>query len=132
MVTRNQIKREQIIDLTDSARNNSTPVVRNLDVNPVTGARTYTTAEDRSLFRDPERDSNNPIFIMTTSEDKGQSHPEPYTPPEIEPQDEERLENMGATIHDSTTYYPASRQSISKRSMTPQEIADERGYYYRP
>lgn len=142
MVTRTQKysnrfpKKENIIDLTDTSRNNKMPVVRTLEVNPITGERTYTTAEDRSLFRDPESnqdsDNNNPIFIMTTGEDKGQAHEQPYTPPEIEPQEEERLESMGATIHDSTTYYPASNMSVSKRSQTPQERAEERGYHDFP
>lgn len=134
MVTRNQKysnrfpKKENIIDLTDSAKNNKTPVVRTLDVNPVTGARTYTDTDSAigdSTFDNDDNDNSIPIII--TGEDKGEN-PEPYTPPEIEPQEEERLEAEGATIIDSTTYYPASKMSISKRSQTPQERADEMGY----
>jgi hypothetical protein len=73
-------------------------------------------------------------MFMIASEDKGESypHPQPYVPEDIEPGYEEQLEAHGATIIDSTTYFPASRQSLSKRSMTPQEHAEQRtgtGYY---
>lgn len=132
MVTRNQKysnrfpKRDNVIDLTDSSRQNSTPVVRELDVNPITGCRTYKVLSADAAAAAANDNEDVPIFI--TGEDKGQSHPEPYQPPEIEPQDEERLEAGGATILDSTTYYPASNMSVSKRSQTPQERAAERGY----
>ena len=128
-------KKRNVIDLTDTARRNHTPVVRNLDINPVTGARIYantTSAEDRSLFRDPEKNSQaGPTFIMA-GEDKGQASPEPYIPEDPEPQYEEGLEATRATIIKSETYYPASKTTITKRSMTPQEIADERGYSIFP
>ena len=119
MVTRTQKysnrfpKRENVINLIDTGRNNITPVTK---VKAAIDSGNNSTNYDVL-----------PIFI--TGEDKGQSvHPEPYTPPEIEPQEEERLENLGATVLDSTTYYPASKISISKRSQTPQERAEERGY----
>ena len=122
MVTRNQKysnripKKESVsvINLTDLGRNNSMPATKLKAV-----VDTGSTSNDVP-----------PIFM--TVEDKGQSHPEPYMPPEIEPQDEERLENEGATILDSTTYYPASKISVTKRSQTPQEIAEERGYAFLP
>jgi hypothetical protein len=70
------------------------------------------------------------IFFASEDQSKGPSHPEAYQPPEIEPGYEEHLENRGATLIESTMYYPATKTTVSKRSMIHDEIADERGYHY--
>ena len=72
----------------------------------------------------------NQIFI-TVNEDKGSLYPEPYQPPDPEPLYEEQLEATGATIIKSETYYPKSGITTNKRSMTHDEIADQRGYVTR-
>jgi hypothetical protein len=41
---------------------------------------------------------------------------------------EERLEAEGATIIDSTTFFPASNTRITKRSQTPEERAEQRTF----
>jgi hypothetical protein len=68
-----------------------------------------------------------PIYIA--QEDKGSSYQEPYQPTDIEPGYEEHLENTGATIHSSITYYPASKVTTNKRTMTPEERRNEYTYY---
>jgi len=77
-----------------------------------------------------ERDSQMDFVVDTVPENKGLQSPEDeydekYNP---EPMEDERLEMEGAHIINSTTYYPASNTTITKRSLTPQEIAEERGY----
>lgn len=136
-------KKEKVINLTDSGRRNNIRVVRDLQDDGTYRLRQVNW--DGSLIpEDNPQDPNaigaaegqqanglqSPVFIA--QEDKGSSYPQPYQPPEIEPSYEEHLENTGATILDSTTYYPASKTIVSKRSMTPQEIAAERGYTQYP
>jgi hypothetical protein len=70
------------------------------------------------------------INIIDEDREKGQgtSMPELVDP---DGQYEEELEAEGATVLNSTTYFPASKTTISKRSMTPEERAQERqGQYY--
>lgn len=105
------IKRERVIDLTDIGRNNTMPVVREL----------------RSLSDQPV--SDNVINFVNEDRDIGHS-----VSPDLQDPDgsyEEQLEAEGATIHESTTYYPASGTTITKRSMTPVESLahKEREYY---
>ena len=115
MYKRSSIKRERVIDLTDIGRNNTTPVVRELrslnDLPPTQADAIDFVKEDRDIGTTNKQspnlqDPDGPFF-------------------------EEQLEAQGATILDSTTYYPASKISITKRSMTPEESAAERaGQYY--
>jgi hypothetical protein len=132
-------KQDKIINLTDSHRRNSTPAIRQMDisVNPVTGTHTYTPTSRRRNPTNPNdmlSDSGSTTTFMIVPEDKGDglsTSKEQYQPPptDPEPNADELLEAAGATILDSTTYFPASKQSLSKRSMTPAEHAAERGYY---
>jgi hypothetical protein len=116
--------KEEIIDLTDIGHNSSMPVIRELDQDPVTGLVTMRSATDPPKQGGAFNDT--PIHFV--EEDKGQGYPEPYTPPDPEPEADERLEMEGAFIINSTTYYPASKTTITKKSQTPAEIAEERGY----
>jgi len=133
-----QEKRDRIINLTDSGRHNHTRVVRDLQDDGTYKLRAVNwdgslipeeNPEDPNSLGATEGDMQPSIYIA--HEDKGSSYPQPEQPPDIEPGELERLENSGATIIDSTTYYPASRTTVSKRSMTHDEIADERGYLTR-
>jgi hypothetical protein len=133
-------KQDKIVNLTDIGRHNHLRVVRNLQDDG-----TYRLREvnwDGSLV--PEENHQDPnsigaaegstepqMIFAIASEDKGSSYPEPYQPPEIEQGYEEYLENRSATVLNSTTYYPASNITTHKRSMTHDEIADERGYVTR-
>jgi hypothetical protein len=120
------IKREEVIDLTDTGQNNTMPVIRELDQDPVTGLVTM-----RSII-DPDKNSafNNDSPVQFVVEDRhGSAYPQPYTPEDPDGGYEEKLEAEGAFIIDSTTYYPASKTSITKKSQTPAEIAEERGYH---
>ena len=55
---------------------------------------------------------------------------EPPTPPRTpDGQFEEQLEAEGVTILNSTTYFPASKQTVTWKSKTPAEIAQEKGYF---
>jgi hypothetical protein len=118
-------REEEIIDLTDIGHNNSMPVIRELDQDPVTGLVTMRSITDSPTKNNAFNDT--PIHFV--EEDKGQGYPEPYTPADPEPEADERLEMEGAQIIDSTTYYPESRTTITKKSKTPAEIAEERGYH---
>jgi hypothetical protein len=113
---------EEIIDLTDIGHNNSMPVIRELDQDPVTGLVTM-----RSLTDPPKNNAFNdtPIHFV---EDKGQGYNESYTPPNPEPEADERLEMEGAFIINSTTYFPASNTRVTKKSQTPAERAEQRTY----
>jgi hypothetical protein len=71
------------------------------------------------------------IGFIPDDRNKGNTYPEPYQLPEIESGYEEGLEAGGATVIVSSTYYPASGVTISKRSMTHDETADERGFLFR-
>jgi hypothetical protein len=75
------------------------------------------------------RDSSQESIIETVPQDRGitiaEDEYEKYNP---EPMEVERLKMEGAQIINSTTYYPASNTTITKRSLTPQEIAEEKGY----
>lgn len=102
------IKKERIIDLTDSNRNNTTPVIREL----------------RSMSDPILGQANDSINFVNEDRDIGHS-----MGPNLQDPDgnyEEELEAKGVTVLNSTTYYPASRTTITKRSMTPEESAAER------
>jgi hypothetical protein len=141
-----RLKKDSIINLTDTGRHNNLRVVRDLQDDGTYKLRQINW--DGSLIpeenpQDPDAigaaegnddyDNNNksslPIFI--TYEDKGSGYEQPYQPQDIESGFEESLENRGATVHDSTTYYPASGITTRKRSMTHEEIAEEKGYVIR-
>jgi hypothetical protein len=136
-----QGKRDRIINLTDSGRHNTMSSVR--VVRDLQDDGTYKLRQvnwDGSLI--PEENPQDPNCIegiegnvrpqiFLAQEDKGSSYPQPYQPTDIEPGFEEHLGNTGATVHSSITYYPASGITTNKRSMTHDEIADERGYLTR-
>lgn len=105
------IKRERIIDLTDMGRHNTTPVIREL----------------RSLSDSSPADT---INIINENYEKDLEHSDTPNLQDPDGQYEEELEAKGATILDSTTYYPASRTTITKRSMTPEESLANREQYY--
>lgn len=110
----NTIKKERIIDLTDIGRHNTMPVVRR---------------ELRSM-NDPPTQADTINVINEENYEKGLGQPREYIPPDPEPGEDERLENEGATIIHSTTYFPASGKTISKRSQTPEESMANREQYY--
>lgn len=77
-------------------------------------------------------DNNDVGFYVATSENKQKGlHKEDPLPDAPEPHDLEHLENTGATIIKSETYFPQSRQTVTTRSMTPEErrAEQERQYY---
>jgi hypothetical protein len=102
----------EIIDLTDSAMNNHTRVVR---------SRLDSKSEHIGAF-----DSTGIIVIP---EDKGLAYSKPNEPQDPEENYEEKLEAEGAHIIESVTHFPASGITITKKSQTPAEIAEERGYH---
>lgn len=116
-------RKEEIIDLTDIGHNNKMPVIRELEQDPVTGVVTMRSINDSPV----STLDNEPIQFI--QEDKGQGYREPYTPPEIDGDYESKLEAEGAFIIESKTHYPASNTTVTKRSQTPAEIAEERGYH---
>jgi hypothetical protein len=117
---------EVIIDLTDSGNHNTMPVIRELEQDPVTGLVTM-----RSII-DPDKNStfNNDSPIQFAEEDRGTAYPQRADPPDPEGDYEERLEAEGATILESTTFFPASNTRITKRSQTPEERAEQRMFEY--
>jgi hypothetical protein len=118
-------KEEVIIDLTDTSGNNSMSVVRELDQDPVTGMVTM-----RSITDPPKKGGafdDTPIHF--TEEDKGRGYKEPPALPDHDGDYEGQLEKEGAFIVESTTYYPASGTTVTRRSQTPAEIAEEKGYH---
>jgi hypothetical protein len=103
------------------------PVIRELEQDPVTGLVTM-----RSII-DPDKGSafnNESPVQFVVEEDRGLGYHEPVTPADPEGDYEERLEAEGATIIDSTIFFPASNTRITKRSQTPEERAEERMYEY--
>ena len=106
----------EIIDLTDTGSyNNQMKVVR---------SRLDSKSEHIGAFAD------SPIDIIP--EDKGhlESKIQRHMPEDPEPEFEEKLEMEGATILDSTTFFPASNTRITKRSQTPEESAEQRMFEY--
>jgi hypothetical protein len=121
------IKIEKVIDLTYIGHNNTMPVIRELEQDPVTSLVTM-----RSII-DPDKNSAfgvNDSPIQFADEDRGRGYQEPVTPPDPEGDYEERLEAEGATIIDSTTFFPASNTRITKRSQTPEERAEQQMFEY--
>lgn len=102
------------------------PGIRELEQDPVTGLVTM-----RSII-DPDKNStfNNDSPVQFAEEDRGLGYHEPVTPADPEGDYEERLEAEGATIIDSTTFFPASNTRITKRSQTPEERAEQRMFEY--
>ncbi|MGC2309273.1 MAG: hypothetical protein WA461_12790 [Nitrososphaeraceae archaeon] len=101
-------RKEEIVDLTDIGNHNHTTVVRD---------------RDREGFKH---------IIDIIPEDKMLSTSK-FPSTEVTDSEvgwEERLKAEGATIIDSTTYYPASNQRITKKSLTSAEIAEERMFNY--
>lgn len=95
----------QIIDLTDTGSHNQMKVVR---------SKLDSKSDHLGAF------AESPIEII--SEDKGFIKIKfPQQPEDPEPDFEERLEAEGATIIDSTIFFPASNTRITKRSQTPVE-----------
>jgi hypothetical protein len=140
--SRKQHKKDRIVNLTDIGRHNTMQarLVRNLEDDGTYKMRQLDW--DGSLipeanYEDPnsinaaggKHETGLPLFIA--HEDKGSSYPEPYQPPHPEPVYEEHLESTRATVHSSVTYYPKSGVTTNKRSMTHDEIADQRGYVTR-
>ena len=106
----NMIKKERIIDLTDRGRNNTTPVVREL----------------RSLSdQSPAARASNAINFVNEERDIGTTNKQGPNLQDPDGNYEEQLEAEGAFIVQSTTYYPASGTTVTRRSQTPAEIAEE-------
>lgn len=155
-------KKERIIDLTDTGRRNKQSFVRRrreLVTDPDTGTEYWqevpldVSQEDfengqwlrrrnatPNKVESTEGDNAQPFILVANNEDRMKNAGMPtkqeheYEPQDIEPGYEEGLENRGATVINSTTYYPASGITTHRRSMTHDEIADERGYhdFYEP
>jgi hypothetical protein len=148
-------KQEKVIDLTDIGKHNKMSESRiprqvyldtannriEYDPNSIPDyvlnnelVPTSTTHDGQQQKQRPapvkKADQSDIPIIMAVSEDrnKGQAYPEPYQPTDPEPYEEQHLENLGATVINSTTYFPESGVTINKRSQTHDEIADERGY----
>ena len=132
-------KQDRVINLTDIGRHNTmhARLVRDLQDDG-----TYRLREvnwDGSLIPeenlqdpnrlDPAEGTQTSLPIIVAQEDKGSGYEEPYQPSEIEHGYEEHLENTGATVHSSITYYPASGVTTNKRTMTAEERRNESGYY---
>jgi hypothetical protein len=126
-VTDNQrVRKEEVIDLTDIGHDNKMPVIRELDQDPVTGMVTMRSVTD------PDKNSAfgaNDSPVQFVEEDRGSAYHEPITPTDPDGNYEEQLEAEGAFIIDSTTYFPASKTTVTKKSQTPAEIAEKRGYH---
>ena len=113
-------RKEGIIDLTDFGNRNKTSVTR------------------ETRFRlDPKSDYIGVIdssAIHVIPEDKGLAYSKPLELQDPEDSFEEQLETEGASIIESTTYFPASGTTVTKRSQTVEERAEERmfdnHYYY--
>jgi hypothetical protein len=126
-------KEEEIIDLLDYGNHNTMPVIRELEQDPVTGLVTMRSVTDSAHGKDSAF-NDSPVHFVA-EEDRGQGYKkEPDPIPDPDGNYEEQLENEGAFIINSTTYYPASGTTVTKKSQTPAEIAEERGYhdFYEP
>jgi hypothetical protein len=134
-----QVKRDRIINLTDIGRHNTMQarVVRDLQDDGTYRLRQVTwegalipeeNPQDPNALGATEGNNNEPVFI-TANEDKGSGYRLPYEPTDIEPGYEKGLESTGATVVNSTTYYPASGVTTTKRSMTHEERRSESEYY---
>lgn len=110
------VKKEKIIDLTDTGRRNKTSVVRDTNT---TATEFSTINRIRSLSDAPSPPSN---IIHLVDEDKDLGLIQQQGPNLVDPDGryEEELEASGATVLNSTTYFPASRTTITKRSRTPE------------
>lgn len=114
----NKEPKEEIIDLTDSGNRNKTSVIR---------------ADNTRSILDPKSEHVGAFEasgILVIPEDKGLAYSKPYEPQDPDGDFEERLEAEGAFIIDSTTYFPASKTRITKRSQTVEERAQEREFNY--
>ena len=107
------------------------PAVRELETNPVTGCITIRSVIDQASSSSGRDDAFNDTPLHFIEENKGSALPdEPDSDlPDPDGNFEEKLEKEGAFIIESKTYYPASKRTIVKRSQTPAEIAEERGYH---
>jgi hypothetical protein len=112
------IRKEEVIDLTDTSGNNHTPVIRELEQDPVTGCVTVRAAID------PPK--NKYLEGQVIPEDRGLAYSKPQEPEDPEGNCEEQLEAEGAT----TTFFPASNTRITKRSQAPEERAEQRMFEY--
>jgi hypothetical protein len=132
-----QYKKDNLINLTDIGRHNTTQarLVRDLQDDGTYKMRYVNwdgslipeeNPQDPNALGATEGNNNTPIFIIA-NEDKGSGYKQPYQPTDIEPGYEEGLKSGGATVHSSTTYYPASKVTTTKRLVTHDEIAAERG-----
>ena len=118
------IRKEEVIDLTDTSGNNHTPVIRELEQDPVTGCVTVRAAIDppKNKYLDGFEGS----VIQVIPEDRGLAYSKPQEPEDPEGNCEEQLEAEGAT----TTFFPASNTRITKRSQAPEERAEQRMFEY--
>jgi hypothetical protein len=153
-------KRDRVVDLTDTGRRNkggAFSLIRRKDLvtDPITGTEQWVDVPPEVSDDDfhsgewlvRRRPSKNnkvastegddiPFIVVTSAEnnhkDNGLSAkyqaPIPQDPEESY---EEYLESTGATVINSTTYFPASGITTTKRSQTHDEIAKERGYLTR-
>ena len=89
--------------------------------------------EPKALLRsvtepEPRNDAfaDSPFHFI--EENKAQGYQQPTMPPDPDNGFEEKLEAEGAFIINSTTYFPASKQTVTWKSMTPAERAEQRAY----
>lgn len=75
--------------------------------------------------------NNNAGFVFAISENRNKElqHGDPL-PEDPEPNYLSQLEATGATIIKSETYFPQSRQTVTTRSLTPEEHRAEREQQY--
>jgi hypothetical protein len=117
MTTRKQReKREDIIDLVDFSGMNRTNAIRD------------TSPRSRLDLKTDYLGGFDSSGIEVIPEDRGysDSKQQKSEPADPEPQEDERLEAEGAQIINSSTYFPASKTTLTKRSQTPEERAMER------
>ncbi len=72
--------------------------------------------------------NNNVSFVFATAENRNKELQHDNGPELVDPDGnyDEQLEATGATIIKSEVYFPASRTTITKRSLTRDESASER------
>jgi hypothetical protein len=117
MTTRKQReKREDIIDLDDFSGMNRTNAIRD------TSPRSRLDLKTDYLG---EFDSSG-IEVIPEDRDYSYSKQQRPEPEDPEPMEDERLEAEGAQIINSSTYFPASKTTLTKRSQTVAERAEER------
>ena len=130
------IKKEEIIDLTDSSHNNTMPFIKELsneEANLIDDNDNNNDTDDENLPSVIPEDTvkkRYELVFQTANEDRIKGidhHLSSHFPEDPEPWFEEQLDDNGATITQSITHFPASNTTLTKRSMTSEERRS--GYY---